>query len=91
MNLETIKGIENVIEEQTEMYMERQNGGKHPARVEEEFLNLEKADSKSRLLDINIEAIMDHLYKIKVFAAWKKSLKKKDLTTDEWKKFNKNV
>lgn len=51
----------------------------------------ESGESKGRLLEVNIEAIMEHLYKIKVFAAWKKSLKRADLTKFEWGNFDKNA
>ena len=98
VNLETIKGIENVIEEQTETYMEQQRIITNYLPKEEgaekcpsETSSVASVDKKRRLLEINIDAIMEHLSKIKVFGAWKKSLKKNDMTALEWRNFNKNA
>ena len=59
------------------MYMEKDKNYKEGALVEA----TQGKENKDCLLEINLSAIMEHLCKIKIFAAWKKRLKKIDLTT----------
>ena len=39
-----------------------------------------KVDRSRKLLDANVEAMIRHMKKIKIFSAWKKTMKKTDMT-----------
>ena len=103
VNLETIKGIENVIEEQTKIFYEKKNEEIRKRNSEEEnevFVTevalknkkeSEAQENTSPLLEFNLDIVLSHMKKIRIFSAWKKTMKESDLTTKEWKTFNVNV
>lgn len=51
----------------------------------------ENKENSSPLLEFNLDIVLSHMKKIRIFSAWKKAMKESDLTTKEWKVFNVNV
>ena len=91
VNLETIKGIENVIDEQTEMYMKKQEAYPNNDLFLTDYDQQVEDQRLDRLLDINVQAICENMKLIKIFWGWKKLLKRTDNTKKQWILFNENV
>jgi hypothetical protein len=97
VNLETIKGIENVIHERTEIFhknSQEQLPESHHSNdgfITEPRAGEGRASEEESLLDLNVRNVFNHVKKLKVFWAWKNIHLKRLSNEDEWVKFSENV
>ena len=72
VNLETIKGIENVIHERTEIFNKAAADQEAPGFLTQPAPPAEQRQlSEETLLDINLRNVFEHVHKLRVFWAWK--------------------